>query len=157
MAEINKTLLKGADGTVLGDIDPPPSVIREFISQWIDWIYNLYEYVGIVNENFLTVEDWTAVSFTNSWANKSGDAAAAYYLDPFGRVWLKGGIDTGTNSTSAFTLPTGYRPSERQIFTTSKIASSGTSGIVIVNTDGTVVPTIGNTNGVSLAGMSFRI
>ena len=48
-------------------------------------------------------------------------------------------------------------PSERQIFTTSKIASSGTSGIVIVNTDGTVVPTIGNTNGVSLAGMSFRI
>ena len=88
MAEINKTLLKGADGTVLGDIDPPPSVIREFISQWIDWIYNLYEYVGIVNENFLTVEDWTAVSFTNSWANKSGDAAAAYYLDPFGRVWL---------------------------------------------------------------------
>jgi hypothetical protein len=111
----------------------------------------------------LTVEDYRAIgaanqpAFENTWSNRSGNPVAAFYKDPFRRVWLKGGIDSGTNSATAFTLPVGYRPSERRIFTTSKIAASNVSGIVVVNTDGTVVPSVGNTNGVSLDGMSFRV
>ena len=111
MATRRRTQLKGADGAVLGDIEPPPSKILEFLPQWIRWLYNLYEYTGIVNENFLTVEDWNAPSLINSWVNYGGAYdTAGYYIDPYGVVHLKGALKTGTSGTVAFVLPTGYRP-----------------------------------------------
>lgn len=49
-------------------------------------------------------------SFENSWANASGYETAAFYKDPFSRVYLKGSVASGATSSTVFTLPTGYRP-----------------------------------------------
>lgn len=111
----------------------------------------------------LAVENWREIgatgnpAFQNSWVNRTGEAAAAFYKDPFDRVWLKGGIDSGTTNQAAFTLPLGYRPSEKQHFPAHQIGSVVTDMMIIVNTDGTVVPTNGTSFGATLAGMSFRV
>ena len=84
----------------------------------------------------LQVEDWQAPTFVNSWANVSG-YEAGYYKDPWGRVYLKGVLGTGTSGTVAFTLPVGYRPSESLLFPA--LQTSATAGAYVdVNTDGTV-------------------
>jgi hypothetical protein len=105
-----------------------------------------------------TQEAWNAVgaagkpAFQNSWANVA--AVAAYYKDSLGTVHLKGLIASGTVGTAAFTLPTGYRPSEQLEFVT-MASGAATLCRCIVNTDGTVVPYVSNANH-SITGISFR-
>jgi hypothetical protein len=86
----------------------------------------------------------------------AGQAAAGFYKDASGLVRLRGAIDSGTNGLSAFELPASYIPDEKLTFFSTQIAISAAERIII-NTDGTVVPTGGNTNGVSLNGISFRV
>jgi hypothetical protein len=95
---------------------------------------------------------WTApTSFTNSWVDYgSGYDAAAYRINPDGDVELKGVIKDGTASTSAFTLPVGYRPAAHMVFTTD---NNGGYAYVIIEDDGSVKPS-GNTR-LSLAGIKF--
>jgi hypothetical protein len=142
MADRKRTQLRSADGTVLGDIEPPPSVIKEFIQSWINWLSNLHTYIGIVNENFFTVEDVHLIggsgepAFENSWVNVVGNEPAGFYKDPYGRVWLQGHVDSGTVDTAIFTLPTGYRPATTILITTSE---NNTSSVRLrIQTDGTV-------------------
>lgn len=78
----------------------------------------------------------------------------AFYKDPYERVHIKGHVDSGTNGTTVFTLPTSYRPSERLKFITTKLTS--VIGLITIDTDGTVDVSVGNTNGVEL-NVSFRI
>ena len=149
----NRTQLKGADGVVIGDIEPPPSRITDFLPQWIRWLFNLYGYVGLINENFLTVEDWNTASLINSWVDVSTDPG--YYIDPLGRVYLKGHLTTGTSGTTAFVLPAGYRPPVDMYF--NALGTSGAAGnFVFIDTSGNVQPT---RSGVSiyLNDISFRI
>lgn len=92
--------------------------------------------------------------FANSWVNFSGTAEPAhYYKDPFGRVFVGGSIKSGTLGLAAFTLPAGYRPQEQLIFA---VVSNGAFGLVVINTDGTVVPTTGSNVSFSLSGINFR-
>ena len=100
---------------------------------------------------------WTAVSsFSNSWANYgSGFANAAYMIDGHGTVHLRGMIKSGTVGSSAFTLPSGYRPAATTLCST---ISNGAVGRVDVKTDGTVVPSAPSSNAwVSLEGIVFSI
>ena len=81
---------------------------------------------------------WTEVStFTNSWVNYGGAYFnAAYAKDTHGWVHLRGVIKNGTDNTSAFTLPSGYRPSASMFFGVGE--SGGNAGRVIIASDGTV-------------------
>ncbi len=93
-------------------------------------------------------------AFANSWVNAGGtDATAAFYRHQ-DEVRLKGTIDTGTIGQTAFTLPVNYRPALNEIFA---VVSNGTIGGVTVNSDGTVVPGIGNNAYVSLSNIKFRV
>lgn len=58
---------------------------------------------------------WTAVSFQNSWVN--GSSQPAQYRKIGDVVHLRGHIGGGTLSTTAFTLPVGYRPPNNLYFT----------------------------------------
>ena len=91
--------------------------------------------------------------FENSWANYSG-RTTSFYLN-LGRVYLAGGVVSGTNNTTAFTLPKGYRPSE-QLTISSCLFNNSTSSVVI-DTDGSVKPKGGAVNGFSFDGLSFRV
>ena len=150
----NRTQLRGADGEVIGDIEPPPSRVQEFFPRWPRWLFNLYEYFGLINENFLTVEDWNTPSLINSWAD--GGTDPGYYKDPFGRVWLKGDFTTGTSGTVAFNLPSGYRPPQDMYFPI-LLTSAATGGFILIDTGGDVYITRGAAATATLNGISFRI
>jgi len=119
-------------------------------------------------EQFSSVEDWHIVgnanepAFQNSWDNiGGGDAVAAFYKDSFGRVYIKGHVDTGASGTAVFTLPQDYRPSEIVEFTCHTTSGGGGSGghsYAVITTDGDVTLTMSGTSiDVSMDNISFRV
>jgi hypothetical protein len=71
-----------------------------------------------------------SVPFQNNWlsGDVSGNAApASFYRDSDGKVHLQGAIAGGSVSTTIFTLPDGFRPSNRRRFI---IASDGSAHIL---------------------------
>ena len=73
-------------------------------------------------------------AFQNGWVNfGSGLGNARFRKGADGRVNIAGSIKTGANSTVAFTLPVGYRPTSAAYL---PIIVSGGLGYVLVNTDG---------------------
>lgn len=112
-------------------------------------------YVNNSKLNILNAESVSTPTFTNSWSNYGSDYdTAAYYKDK-DRVFLQGLIKGGTVGTSAFTLPSGYRPKKRKIFT---VNSGNSFGRVDILTNGNVlIDGICSNSYVSLEGISFRI
>lgn len=84
---------------------------------------------------------WIAVSFSNSWVNYGGSTQAVQYRKIGDMVYIRGAGKTGTINTTAFTLPTGYRPPNGLTFPT---ISNDLFGALIVNSNGTVVPYLGS-------------
>lgn len=113
---------------------------------------------------------WTAATYTNNWRTYTGAAgygAAAYRINPEGRVYLRGLVENGTiatDDTSAiFTLPAAYRPTETaQLFITKSAPNGlgiadirvGSNGAVDVFGAG-ITGADANSTFVSLAGISF--
>lgn len=77
-------------------------------------------------------------SLTNSWTAASGYQSPSYKKTGDGLVKIRGTIKDGTVGQSAFALPIGYRPGAKLRFVG---ATDGSSGIVVVDVDGTVTPT----------------
>lgn len=88
-------------------------------------------------------------SFANSWTNHgSGFETVGFRKLWDGTVELKGVISNGTLGTTAFTLPTGYRPALTQSFPSLAGAPASTTGRITVATGGAV--SVGdNNNGTS--------
>lgn len=94
-----------------------------------------------------------APTFSNSWTNfGSGWLSASYMKDSLGFVHLEGAIKSGTSGLTAFTLPSGYRPTATIQFAT---ASNAALGLLSVGSNGDVIPT-GSTTHFALNGVSFR-
>lgn len=91
---------------------------------------------GTYNGVTLSDSGWNSVSLTNGFSATS--PAPAYRLLN-GVVFLRGGVTGGTGNTSAFTLPSGYRPAVNSVIATQQYGTSNDTYIT-VNTDGTVVP-----------------
>lgn len=105
------------------------------------------------------VPTFTAPTLLNGWTNYGGGfAAAGYYRDPFSRVHLKGLITGGSaaSGTVLFSLPAGYRPSERLIFSPrGVIAAVDDAARVDVLANGDVQIQTGQNPYVSFDGISF--
>lgn len=99
-------------------------------------------------------EDWTAPTFTDGWLDYVGAGAspAGFYKDPWGRVHLRGLIDSGSVPGDIFTLPSGYRPDQIARFL---VADNAAYGRIQVLTSGIVHISAG-TAPISLDGISFR-
>jgi len=79
-----------------------------------------------------------AAPFANSWVNFGAPYHnAAYWLDPFGFVHMRGVIKSGTVGSAAFVLPPGFRPPGEIPHI---VLSNGTTGRVDIQTDGSVIP-----------------
>lgn len=93
-------------------------------------------------------------TFSNSWVN-DGTATyptAAFHKDSGGRVTMKGYIKSGTSfSAVAFTLPAGYRPTQRHFFACYAAAAC----LGQVNTNGEVSYLAGATTGSTLSTTFF--
>ena len=130
-----------------------PEQLNFELGNLTDWLQRLVGTIAEV-ENQREIGGSNNPAFENSWANVAGEAAVAFYKDPYQRVHIKGAVDTGANGTTIFTLPTGYRPTEKLVFVTSKL--TGVIGLITIDTDGTVDSSVGNTNGVTI-NISFRV
>jgi hypothetical protein len=94
----------------------------------------------------------SSVGYTNSYIdiNVNNYQNSAYYKDCFGFVHVVIGTKNGTNGTSMFTLPAGYRPSGIVIVP----VYYTTVGYVIFNTNGTVVTSPGGASSGGIIGMA---
>lgn len=70
-------------------------------------------------------DEWTALTLSNSWVDFGIDTnmthvkPAGYFKDKFGFVHLRGMVKSGSAANAVMaTLPVGYRPGKRQLFTT---------------------------------------
>lgn len=104
------------------------------------------------------VQPWITVPtpLSNSWValNAASYNAPAYRITPEGRVYVRGAVKDGTDTTGTvmFTLPSGYRPSREERFV---ISSNGVFGEVAIQTDGDVVLITGDSANVFLDNISF--
>lgn len=92
-------------------------------------------------QRLVLVQDVQLITSTelgiNGWSNAGGTFLdAGYYKDPWGRVYLQGKVSGGTNNTTVFTLPDGYRPKGEVRFS---IEDGGSTAYCKVSADGTVV------------------
>ena len=97
-------------------------------------------------------EDWTSIDaglYSNSWVDfdNAGYELPAYRKHSDGMVQLRGGIKSGTMSTVAVTLPTGYRPPNDLIFPTD---SNNAFGNFYMQADGDIVPVTGSNTWIML-------
>lgn len=87
---------------------------------------------------------WTNMtSFSGTWA--AGGVQPRYMI--IGRfVTIQGQISSGTINTAAFTLPSGYRPSENLTFAAAvNPGASATFGAFTVASTGVITPQVGTT------------
>jgi Kelch motif len=110
-----------------------------------------------VNEAYINIPN---SSLQSNWVayNPAVHAVPGYFKDKRGIVHLKGLIKNGitTYDTPIFTLPLGYRPTERLLF---NVTISDAFGRIDIRPDGKVVYGSGSTNNafLSLDGVSFRV
>jgi hypothetical protein len=104
-------------------------------------------------------QGWQACSFNGhspdpSWANTGGTTApCGYYKDTMGTVHLRGNIKSGIIQESAFTLPSGYRPSYDMAIATQ--SANAFADVLIGYSTGDVTPWTGSTESFSLDGITF--
>ena len=119
----------------------PPTGNGDFDLKMQQLVDLLRTYLSEHDTSLTTLEaalSWTdVVTFTNSWVNYGSPYYnAAYAKDVHGWVHLRGAVKNGTDDTSAFTLPTGYRPSASLFFGVGEWG--GNAGRVVIASDGTV-------------------
>ncbi len=97
-------------------------------------------------------------AFDGSWENELNSfATAGFYKDGFGIVHLVGDVRAGTDGSTIFTLPSGYRPAAGVDFASRANSDTGTATVVVE--DGGAVKAFGYTvtsNRLSLNGVAFR-
>ena len=105
--------------------------------------------------NFNSEEAWIVPAFMNSWTNYDTTYnPAGYFKDSLGIVHLRGLVKNGTNNTTIFTLPVGYRPSNQELQAVQ--TNLNTIGRVDILADGQVTVVSGSNGWVSLDGITFR-
>lgn len=104
----------------------------------------------------LSMGSWTAPSLTSGWTNFAGEQPIQYRKNAQGIVTIRGTGMPGTFGTGAtlFTLPVGFRPAAQERFG-SPTSPDGTIALILVQTDGRVVPMNGATS-LPLSGISFE-
>jgi len=101
-------------------------------------------------------ETWIAPTFTNNWVNYSATFNDCGYMkDAMGFVHLRGLVKNGTDGSSIFTLPVGYRPIRAELLV---CASEDHYGRLDIATTGTVAPSAASTapGWVCLDGITFK-
>lgn len=141
---------------VLRDTDSYPDEMRSFIPKTLENNV-LLKLVSYQLPDVDKRHDFGASgepAFQNSWVAYGGAVEVpGFYKDPLGRVFLYGTAKNGTSGTTIATLPGGYRPRARELF--SVITNTGV-GEVDIDGSGNIIHVSGGTGFVQLSGISFR-
>lgn len=112
-------------------------------------------YVNNPDVDILSAEAVKTPTFTNGWSNYSYDYDSAGYYKDKDRVFLQGVIRGGSVGSSAFTLPTGYRPTKRKMFIV--ISNNYIGRVDILNNGNVYIDSMCSNSYVSLDNISFRV
>jgi hypothetical protein len=117
--------------------------------------HNIFEGTLVAAANNNDPEQLYAPTLAGAWVNFNAATykSAGYWRDANGVVHLQGVVKDGTIDTTIFTLPNGFRPATIVVIAT---VSNALFGYIQINTDGTVVPKVGNNAWVSLEGITFK-
>lgn len=130
-------------------------LMARFPNSWFDGVKPIQTIETLYQEKANKVQEaWITPTLINGWTQNTG-ATTTYMKDEMGFVHFKGAIRGGTNDTSAFQLPVGYRPLQQGEY----IVSAGAYSVVAmvrVDTAGNVKITGTNVNWVSLEAITFR-
>lgn len=132
---------------------PPPTGNLDFDK----WVIQTTQYL----RDHLGVENWIAPTLINSWANYVGGAGycpAGYCKDGSGFVHIRGAVSSGAAGNNIFVLPSGYRPSYREVF--ASVTYTSPTGVysvaqVDVLADGSVLPVSTSNVYTTLSGITF--
>lgn len=91
---------------------------------------------------------WTTPTLSGTWVNAATYLTVGYRKEGT-RVYLRGALQSGTSGSTAFTLPTGFRP-------TAKVRLGGSGSAVVEITTAGVV-TVTGTGITGLDGLSFAL
>jgi hypothetical protein len=98
---------------------------------------------------------WQTPTLLNGWVQFGAPyPTVQYYKDSIGVVHLRGCVKSGTIGIPITVLPVGYRPGYSCSFST---PSNTGVGIMVVQTDGTIMPAVGSNSSLLLDGISFRV
>lgn len=117
---------------------------------------------------FSTDDTWTAVTggigYSNSWTDYATGYSVVGYRLSESRVFLRGAMKSGTLGSTAFTLPTGYRPpttvdfpivTEDGVKSIPAVLAITSGGAVSVKSFTTQLPYVASNAFVSLEGVNF--
>jgi len=104
-------------------------------------------------------EDWIVAVLSSPWIRYSESwEEPAFWKNKHGIVQMRGMVRNGSTATTMFTLPTGYRPQDRELQTA--MGHNGSNYIhvrVDILPNGTVQPIwSGSTNWITLTRINFR-
>ena len=87
-------------------------------------------------------------AFQNSWVNRGGTTRPARFRLDGDVVRLEGAVSTGTNGTTIFTLPAGYRPTAEVVIPI-RLNDGGVEFVayLFVQSSGAVSPNAAGTSG----------
>jgi len=107
------------------------------------------------SEVLVETPTWEVPSYSSSWVDYDAGHAVGYAVAN-GKVYLKGWMKDGALTTAAFTLPSGYRPSQSFRFPVYTY-SGGTVliGTLRLDADGSVTPNTGYTDIFSIDNIAF--
>lgn len=110
---------------------------------------------GAVTAAKIAREPWHGPALQNGWVNyESGYALAGYGKDANGVVRLRGLVKSGAVAGTVFTLPAGYRPAARLIYSQQTSPNAMARVDVEVNGSVTAVANV-NSGWLSLDGITF--
>lgn len=98
---------------------------------------------------------WQSPTLANGFLNYSTAYQGARFRKKNGVVYTEGLLKAGANGLFVFTLPVGFRPTQRLVFPISKY--SNTIGRVDVESNGRVTVINGHTRWFSISGISFLV
>jgi len=115
---------------------------------------------GNVNINISSNQDsgWQLPSLLNGFSNfnvASGTYQVARFRKINDFVFIEGFIKGGTNNQTIFTLPVGFRPSKRLVFSVS--INNNSIGRIDIEANGNVSSVLTNATWTSLSGISFLV
>jgi hypothetical protein len=119
-------------------------------------------YASSASEPYREVDTPGQPQFQPGWSNNGGGfSTTAFYKDSQGVVHLKGTLSTSTDATVAFTLPSGYRPSQALSLPVGSVESTRGGGTMTIRPNGEVLPdcTPGGTSVChpGIDGLTFRV
>ena len=129
--------------------------MARFPNSWFDGVKPIQTIETLYQEKANKAqEDWITPTLLNGWVEADASEAPRYMKDTLGFVHLKGRVKSGSNSSTIFTLPSGYRLDRYGAF---PVDADGTFGKISLSPTGDITYLSGSNAGVSLENITFKV